>query len=869
MRLDPFVVIRDLVAALHAVDERDATITIALQLLQSRLPAAAGMAWVRDPAGQWRLLGTAGDQALVAAALVDEPEPQWDQAGVVDRHRDGATGPLVRVRSAQGEPVAAMRLVDAPVTELPLEELLETAAELVGQIWERLAVQQRFDRVAQNVKVGSWEWQATTDQLWLSQQMYRNLGIRPEGFEHTLAGYLDRVHVDDREMLSSQVEAAVTDGGVWYSIHRVVTDDGEVRWIEGRGEISVDEHGVGVRLRGTAQDISERHRLQQEVVYREQCDQVTGLLNRTAFTDRLRRTDRGEQSGVVVALVEIDHFRALNRQVGWGAADRVLVEVAERLQAGIPEADAVARLAGDQFALLFDPAGEMLDPGALGQRIAACFEPPGPAGDSPWPLTVRVGVADGSCCGSSDELMVAAAIALEIAEERTNARAQVFDPAQHGQALQRLAMESDLRHAVEQGEIDVAYQPILDLDTGRVNGLEALARWQRPGHGSVSPVTFIPMAERAGLIHQLGAGVLARACRQLQTWSQSHPLAGDWYMAVNLSATQLDDPDLVEMVESTLSHSGLAHDRLVLEITETALSYDRPGALARLLELRRRGVRIAIDDFGTGYSSLSRLRELPFDILKIDQAFIQTITEHDKTSPILQALFVITQGLNLDVVAEGVETPIQLAKLKAHQCGFGQGFLFSRPLTAAGIEPLLDGQTPWDVTGLASQAPEPGGSSLQQLLNGLARSGGVPNQDTVGEILKVLAELTGLDSVYLTRIDLGDNIQQIVAAANTTTIHIEPGLQVPWPQTLCRRAIADGRQVIPDAPADYPDTDIATQLGIRSYVGVEIHGAKGRLRGTLCGVSNRPGDIPQHTVETLEWAARLLADPVEHRPADQ
>ena len=866
MSLDPFAIVRDLVVALRSVEQRDAVVMAALEVLQSRLPAAAGIAWMRDPAGQWRLVGTAGHEALMRASLVDEPEPHWERTGAVDQDRDAGTGALLRVRSAQGEPLAALRLVYAPVFEPQLEGLLDTVADLVGQMLDRLVVQERFDHVERTVKVGAWEWEAATDRLWLSEQMYRNLGTRPKSFDHSLAGYLERIHPDDREKVSSQVQAAVNDGGVWHTVHRTVTDDGQVRHLEGHGEIALDEHGVGVRLSGTGQDISERRRLEQELARRARRDQLTGLCNRTAFTERLHRHDGAGQEGVVVALVDIDNFRALNQQMGWDAADRVLVEVADRLRSHIPEADAVARLAADQFALLF--AGDRREPGELGEQIAACFDPPAPVGDSPWPVTVRVGVADSSCCESGEELLRAATLALEVAEERTNARSQVFDPAQHGQSLQRLAMESDLRHAVEQGEIDIAYQPILELPSGRISGVEALARWHRPGHGWVSPATFIPLAERAGLIRQLGAGVLARACRQLASWEQTHPVAGGWHVAVNLSAIQLDDLQLVEAVEEAMAGSGLAHERLVLEVTETALAHDRPGALTRLFELRRRGVRVAIDDFGTGYSSLSRLRELPFDILKIDRAFIHNIDERDETSPILQALFYITQGLGLDVVAEGVETPTQLATLRAHQCGFVQGFLFSRPLPPEELEPLLAGQAPWDLIELEDQASEAEVSPLQQLLNGVVAAGGVPTQEAVDEILRTLAELTGLDSVYLTRIDLARDIQQVAAAANTASINIEPGTEIPWTQTLCRRAIADGRQTIADAPADYPDTDIATQLGIRSYVGVEVHGSKGGLRGTLCGVSSRPGDIPQHTIESLEWAARLLADPVE-RPSPQ
>jgi diguanylate cyclase (GGDEF)-like protein len=859
----------DLVALLRECDSEDAVLAACMTLLHGRLGASAGLTWALDPARQWRLVDVVGDKREVEASLATEPEPRVGSG----RATVGPDAAQLAICSSRGEPVAVLRLL-APRVLPDLaqpEALLLAAAGVAGHVLDRLHADQHFQLVQRTARIGAWHWDAVADEVSFSTQMYANFGVEKQAFDHSVAGFLARVHPEDRDEVAAQVQAVMEVGGPLHMMHRILTDAGASRWIECHARVELDQDGNPSRLYGTSQDITGRRVLEQQLTDRIERDELTGLANRISFLRQLQQA-AGRADGsdiVVVALLDVDRFQKVNDHLGWAAGDHLLQELAARLRRLVPEATTVARLGSDEFAVLLHADEEGGDLDGLGERLGGVLEDPPPNSTEGLPVHVSIGIAhDAGGESSPDQLMRAAGVALETSRSRHDVSWQIFDPSKHGEALQRLAMEADLRHAVDHGDIEVAYQPVLSAATGDIVGVEALARWHRPGYGPVSPGVFIPLAERVGLIGRLGRQVLEEACRQLASWRREHPRAAGWKVAVNLAAAQLDDVALVELVGDTLERAGLDYDRLILEVTESALAHDTPGALARLFELRRRGVRLAIDDFGTGYSSLSRLRELPFDILKIDRSFIQSVTNRLEPTPILQALFTMTRGLDLDVVGEGVETPVQLGALATHGCDFLQGYLFSHPLPPGELTGLLGNEVPWDLGELLAGLPAPTDSpELQRLLDELVADTGVTADHALDEILVLLAQLTGLDSVYLTRIHLRRDVQEILAVVNTGPIRLEAGLEVPWSETLCRRAIADERNVIVDAPATYPDTDVASRLGIDTYVGVEILGPKGGLRGTLCGVAHRRTDVSPETVETLQWVARLLADQVLQRPA--
>jgi diguanylate cyclase (GGDEF)-like protein len=849
-------------------EDLDAALLGVLELLTDVLVADAGVAWRLEPGDAWRIVGSRGRARTVGSGRSPGLAPPGGiDAGPLVVDGDGGEAILLPVATAHGEPVAELQLIGVPEAPTTARStILSVAAALLGLAHERLRERERTEQLHRLAAIGSWEWRADTDRLWLSAQMQRNLDVHPRAFEHSFEGYLVRVDPDDREPLIAQVMAAGAAGGAWHAVHRIVTDEGQRRDIELHGRIALDTQGRITRMWGTGQDVTERRDPERHLIHRLERDALTGLATREAFQRRVAATlaRAVDDEVVVVALVDLDGFRAVNELVGFARADRLLEQVADRLRE-VEDAVSLARLAADEFALLFRLPRDAEPLTSLGERLAARLRQPRPCAVDGLPVTAGVGLASSADLeepNSGEDLLCAASVALKVTKRRAAAGWQVFDPREHERALQRLAMEADLRRAIEQGDIGLVYQPIVSLVSGEITGVEALARWDRPGHGPVSPATFVPIAERSGLMAPLGELVLERACRQFRAWQLAHPQLERLRMAVNVSGVQLDDPRLLETVEAALARCGLAPDRLVLEVTETALATDKPGALARLFKLRRRGVHVAIDDFGTGYSSLSRLREIPFDILKIDRSFLEDITSRHTPTPILQALFSISDSLGLDVVAEGVETPVQLAVMLAHGCAFAQGYLFSRPLRAEELEPWLERDVVWDPPAIASEATAPRTSPrLQQLLDELV-SDDEPSAHVLGDVLTIVAELTGLGSVYLTRIDLRENVQEVVAARDPGALGLRTGLRVPWSDTLCHRALQDGVPVIQDARTQHPDLEVVRHVGIRTYVGVEVRGPKGGLRGTLCGVADTVTEISDETVATLRWIARLLSEPL-------
>jgi diguanylate cyclase (GGDEF)-like protein len=390
-------------------------------------------------------------------------------------------------------------------------------------------------------------------------------------------------------------------------------------------------------------------------------DRLTQVANRTRFMAALQETPEA-----AVLAVDVDGFKALNDRLGHAAGDRVLIAVAQRLRACVPDDALLARVGADEFGVLASVA----DAEALAARLVGAFELPLVIGGDRHRLGVSVGVATS---GLAD-----ADVAMQQAKAAGGGRAEVFAPEMAVALQRRRALAEDLRVALRDGTLHLHYQPIVDLASGDVLGAEALARWEHPEHGAVSPGEFVPIAEEAGLAGELGRFVLARACRQLRIWQARHG-RGPQRIQVNLSAHELSNPDLVGAVRRCLADAGVAPAQLVLEVTETALLVDPHAASERFQQLRDAGVRIALDDFGTGYSSLSYLHALPVDILKIAKPFVDRLGAGGPESTFARTIIELARTLGLEVVAEGIETDAQLAALRELGCDTGQGFLLGRP----------------------------------------------------------------------------------------------------------------------------------------------------------------------------------------------
>ncbi len=455
------------------------------------------------------------------------------------------------------------------------------------------------------------------------------------------------------------------------------------------------EDGVVAILR----DISERKRLETKVQFQATHDALTGLANRSLLHDRLNhaiaQATRNDRE-IWVIFVDLDRFKMVNDSLGHKAGDIFLLAVSERLQAIVREADTVARLGGDEFVLILPEVGDhKMSVGTL-QRIMHTISHPIAVEEKEFSLSCSLGVAVFPSDGETAELLIERAdMAMYRAKETGRDNFQFFTAEMNERLIERMRIEEALRDAVDRREFELYYQPQVDLASGRVIGAEALIRWRHPELGLVSPARFIPLAEETGLIVPLGLWVLRSACEQIMSWERAGmPGLQDFRIAVNLSARQFAQPDLVQSIADVLLDSGLAPKRLEIELTEGLVMTDVENAIDTLHELKNLGVQLSIDDFGTGYSSLSYLQRFPIDVLKIDQSFVRDITGSSGEATIVHTIISMAHNLHLRVIAEGVETEAQLAYLHKHECDEMQGFYFSHPLPVKDMEQLLrDGKT--------------------------------------------------------------------------------------------------------------------------------------------------------------------------------
>ncbi len=425
-------------------------------------------------------------------------------------------------------------------------------------------------------------------------------------------------------------------------------------------------------------------------------DPLTGLPNRVLFLDRLEHALARRGSTVAVLFLDLDHFKVVNDSKGHAAGDGLLVDVAPRLREAVRPGDTIGRFGGDEFGILLEEVAGERGAVEVAARIGAAFTRPFVVDGSEHFATASIGIALGRGTDVEGASLVRDAdAAMYRAKERGRFRYELFDAAMRARALERFAIENDLRRALEREELRLAYQPMLSLRDGSVVAVEALLRWEHPTRGIVPPLEFVPLAEESGLIEPIGAWVLDEACRQAVRWHTSHPDARPISVAVNLSARQLVRRDIADVVASTLRRTGIEARCLSLEITESVLIEEPDTAAQTLRALGALGVHLALDDFGTGYSSLSYLTRLPLDSLKLDRAFVDGLGSEEHDTAIATAVVRMAQALSIDVTAEGVETERQLSELQRLGCAFAQGFLFARPVAAADITALLSAAQPW------------------------------------------------------------------------------------------------------------------------------------------------------------------------------
>ncbi|MEB3828687.1 sensor domain-containing protein [Phormidium sp. CCY1219] len=565
--------------------------------------------------------------------------------------------------------------------------------------------------------------------------------------------WLTCIHPDDRAKASGRWHEAREAEALFHGEYRVQNADGETRWVLAQASPSREGEGRPTGYVGTLTDITYRVRAEEKLRKAAFHDPLTGLPNRTFFKECLsricERLRRESEEMSAVLFVDLDRFKAINDNLGHEMGDRLLKSISRRLLASVRSVDTVARLSGDEFAILLDEIQDVSDATRVAQRILASFNSPFKLNGHEVLTNASIGIAlsrdraSGVVYHSPEDLLRNADTAMYRAKTHGRGCYELFDRTMHERAVALLQLENDLRRALPEAkaetlhldatedmeggengrqesigsvldcyvpsgtrfgegasegplsEFAIYYQPMISLETGRAIGFEALVRWQHPERGLVSPSEFIPVAEDIGKMQQIGRWVLQEACRQFSTWRQLSPHAAHLTLGINLSGKQLAQPGYLDQIDRILAQTGIPPHQLMLEITESVLIQHAEMASQLLEALKRRKVRVCIDDFGTGYSSLSYLHRFPIDTLKIDRSFISRMSADSDTAELVRSIITIAHHLGLEAIAEGVETETQLVQLWTLKCEVGQGYFFSPPLDPTEAEALILSSPQW------------------------------------------------------------------------------------------------------------------------------------------------------------------------------
>ncbi len=637
----------------------------------------------------------------VDLVLLDIEMPEisgLDALKTLRKHYSAAELPIIMVtaKTQSDDIVAALDLgandyltkpIDFPVAVARIGTQLshKQAREALKESEERYAL------AARGSNDGLWDWNLPANVVHFSPRWKAMLGCEEGEIGDRPEEWFDRIHDADRERVKE--EMASHQKGLtshFESEHRVLHKEGGFRWMLSRGVAVYDASGNVVRMAGSQTDITEG----------KVSDPLTGLPNRLLFIDRVGRlvkqNKRRKDQLFAVLFMDLDGFKMINDSMGHLIGDQLLLGVANRLEKCLRSTDIVARLGGDEFTVLLDQIEDPSDAKRAADRLMKALAPAFILGGKEVFTSVSIGIAlSNPAYEQAEDILRDADTAMYRAKSLGKARYEVFDADMRASVMARLQLETDLRRALERGEFRNFYQPIVALVSGEIVGFEALSRWQHPTRGLVGPNEFIPVAEETGLIRELGWWNLREACRQISEWRAGSIAHRHLTISVNLSAKQFLQPNLVEDIRKLLLELALPPEALKLEITESTVMADPSAAVEMLQQIKSLGISLAIDDFGTGYSSLSYLHRFPLDTLKIDRSFISSMCEGGEGMEIARTILPMANNLRLDVVAEGVETVQQVTLLQKLQCKYGQGYYFSKPLSAEATAALLAGGLKW------------------------------------------------------------------------------------------------------------------------------------------------------------------------------
>ncbi len=563
----------------------------------------------------------------------------------------------------------------------------------------------RLELAQRIARIGNWDWNPRTNRFSMSNELCRLAGIRPQDFGGTFEGFLQLVHPDDRSAVRRALDNLLHHRALCDIDHRIVLPNGTDFTIHLQAEGVREEETDELTVIGTAQDITERKQAERAIHRLAYYDSLTGLANRVLFKDRLSHAiSHAERHGQTLAtlFIDLDRFKVINDTLGHTVGDLLLTQVAERLSESVRQSDSVARhadqepshalarLGGDEFTILLTALPNPEDAGRVARRILEALAHPFNIEGHEVFIAASIGISIYPSDGATVEaLLKNADTAMYHAKEQGRNNCQFYSSGLNAAAAERLDLENDIRRALEREEFIVYYQPKLNIHSRKILGAEALIRWKHPKRGLVTPGVFLNAAIDTGLIRPMDEWVLRKACSQVKAWEQAglSPIT----VSVNVSNSLFHGRTLPTTVGDALRESGLNPNQLELELTESIAMRDVEASITMLEGLRTMGVRLSIDDFGTGYSSLSYLQRFPLSRLKIDQSFVKDLQTNDNNVKITKAIIAMAHSLNLSVLAEGVETEEQLARLREEGCDEVQGYLFSRPVCAEDFELLLRG----------------------------------------------------------------------------------------------------------------------------------------------------------------------------------
>jgi predicted signal transduction protein with EAL and GGDEF domain/DNA-binding response OmpR family regulator len=658
-----------------------------------------------------------GAEALAAIAsggidlvLLDVMMPGMSGLEVVRRVRTGAGTahlPIIMVtaKTQSGDVVEALdsgaddyvtKPIDFPVTLARIRtQLARRRAEV--ELHQR---EERYALAMDGANDGVWDWNVESGDIYVSPRWREIMCVEHHAPVRTRDELLATLQPDDRADVEASLDTHLSSsgGGAFEREARVSCGDRH-RHVRIRGKAVREASGRAVRVVGSVSDVTTG----------KLADPLTGLPNRVLFDDRIARlfehVKRAPDFRFALLFLDLDRFKIVNDSLGHLAGDRLLVTAAGRMESRLRSTDSVvrmegadaggharfghtiARFGGDEFAIILAGVRAATDATRVAERLLRAIAEPIRIGSQEVVVSASVGIAlSGPDYATPEELLRDADTALHRAKSAGRGRYEVFDEAMRAEVVRVMETEADLRRAVEAREFVLHYQPIVEISTGTVAGVEALIRWQHPTRGLLLPAEFIPIAEDSGLIVPIGYWVVGEACRQVRAWIRESPDGSGPQVSINLSRRQFRVRDMVESIVRIVDSHDVPHRCLEFELTETVVMMDPDDILRGVERLKQAGFRVSIDDFGTGYSSLSTLQRLPIDRLKLDRSFLQDAGGNSETRRVMEGIMLLADFLKLEVVAEGIETTDHLARVRDMRCPLGQGFLFARP-APAGPEP--------------------------------------------------------------------------------------------------------------------------------------------------------------------------------------